>query len=63
MATRYYPEQLPRQAFDYQMSVPLFTQDEMVNPIKAQDQTSQILAVQRARESAVRFDLTVPEWI
>lgn len=41
---------------------PPFTQEEMMKLIKAQDQTSQILAVQRARERAIRFDLIVPEW-
>ncbi|KAH7973231.1 hypothetical protein HPB52_023189 [Rhipicephalus sanguineus] len=39
-----------------------FTQAEMKRLIKAQDQTSQILAVQRARARAVRFNLMVPEW-
>lgn len=41
---------------------PPFTQEEMKRLIKAQDQTSQILAVQRARARAVRFNLMVPEW-
>ncbi|KAH7939519.1 hypothetical protein HPB52_013463 [Rhipicephalus sanguineus] len=41
---------------------PPFTQEEMKRLIKAQDQTSEILAVQRARARAVRFNLMVPEW-
>ncbi|KAH7947270.1 hypothetical protein HPB52_009011 [Rhipicephalus sanguineus] len=39
-----------------------FTKEEMKKLIKAQDQTSQILAVQKARARAVRFNLVVPEW-
>nr|XP_054925673.1 uncharacterized protein LOC129384344 [Dermacentor andersoni] len=41
---------------------PPFAQEETVTLIRAQDQTSQILAIQRARERAVRFHLVVPEW-
>lgn len=46
----------------YDSAGPPFTQDEMTKLIKAQDRTSQILAIQRARERAVRFDLKVPGW-
>ncbi|KAH7961537.1 hypothetical protein HPB52_009911 [Rhipicephalus sanguineus] len=38
-----------------------FTQKETKKLIKAQDQTSHILAVQRAHARAVRFHLMVPE--
>ncbi|KAH7943383.1 hypothetical protein HPB52_007692 [Rhipicephalus sanguineus] len=41
---------------------PPVTQGEMKRVIKTQDQTSQILAVQRARARAVRFNPMVPEW-
>ncbi|KAH7952059.1 hypothetical protein HPB52_017793 [Rhipicephalus sanguineus] len=40
---------------------PPFTHEEMKKLIKGQDQTSQILVVQRASARAVRFNRTVPE--
>ncbi|KAH7957193.1 hypothetical protein HPB52_015954 [Rhipicephalus sanguineus] len=41
---------------------PPFFQEEMKELIKAQGQTPQILAVQRARARATKFNLVVNEW-
>nr|XP_054929809.1 uncharacterized protein LOC129386207 [Dermacentor andersoni] len=41
---------------------PPFTQEDMMKLVRTQAQTSQILAVQRTCERAVRFHLMVPEW-